>query len=152
MDVLTPEQRRRCMAAIGARDTKPELRLRKALHALGYRYRLHDATLPGRPDLVFPARQKIVFVHGCFWHRHRCKSGRSLPATRRRFWMKKLSDNTARDRRTMRALRKRAWSVFVAWECQLGRDHVENLLERVTTFLEDDGDRGRPARSPCRDR
>ena len=92
MDVLTPEQRQRCMASISGKNTKPELIVRKLLHSLGYRYRLHYSNLPGKPDLVFPGKRKVIFIHGCFWHRHDCKKGKSLPANNAVFWQKKLSD------------------------------------------------------------
>ena len=97
MDVLSPEQRVRCMAAVRSINTYPELQVRRIVHRLGYRYRLHVRELPGRPDLVFPSRRKVIFVHGCFWHRHNCPAGRSFPATRQEFWLKKLSRNRERD-------------------------------------------------------
>jgi DNA mismatch endonuclease (patch repair protein) len=135
MDVLSREERHRCMSAIRGQDTEPEIRLRKALHALGYRYRLHVASLPGKPDLVFVAKKKVVFVHGCFWHRHTCKSGRSVPATRKKFWSAKLQNNALRDRRNARILRKLGWTVLVVWECQLVPTRIRRLLSRVTAFL-----------------
>jgi DNA mismatch endonuclease (patch repair protein) len=136
MDVLTREERHRCMSAIRGQDTVPEIRLRKALHALGYRYRLHVASLPGKPDLVFVAKKKVIFVHGCFWHRHTCKSGRSTPSVRTNFWSTKLQNNTQRDRTNVRILRKLGWGVLVAWECQLRPTRIRNLLNRVIAFLE----------------
>lgn len=135
MDVLTREERHRCMSAIRGRDTVPEIRLRKALHALGYRYRLHVASLPGKPDLVFVAKKKVIFVHGCFWHRHTCKSGRSMPSVRTNFWFTKLQDNAQRDRSNIRILRKLGWSVLVVWECHLVPTRIRRLLNRVATFL-----------------
>ena len=123
------------MTAIRAENTKPELRFRKLLHRLGYRYRVHVASLPGTPDIVFPRRRKVIFIHGCFWHRHRCKAGRSTPATRRSFWLKKLNENVSRDHRTLRELRRLGWSPFVAWECQLRPARLESLLHRVELFL-----------------
>lgn len=123
------------MSAIRGQNTAPEIRLRKALHALGYRYRLHVASLPGKPDLVFVAKKRIIFVHGCFWHRHSCKSGRSVPATRKRFWSAKLEDNAQRDRRNVRILRKLGWDVLVVWECQVVPNRIRNLLNRVIAFL-----------------
>ena len=135
MDVLTPEQRRRCMSAVRGSDTKPELRLRRALHALGFRYRLHDRSLPGTPDLVFPGKGIVVFVNGCFWHRHNCKSGRSLPQTRGDFWQKKLRDNRNRDARNLRRIRELSWKVIVVWECQLEGRALDRTLRRVFGFL-----------------
>ena len=135
MDVLTREERHRCMSAICGQDTAPEMRLRKALHALGYRYRLHPASLPGKPDLVFPGRRKLIFVNGCFWHRHNCKSGRSAPSTRKSFWSAKLQKNAQRDRKNVRILRKLGWGVLVVWECQLGPCRIRRMLNRVIAFL-----------------
>ncbi|PYV20692.1 MAG: very short patch repair endonuclease [Acidobacteria bacterium] len=134
-DVLTPEQRSRCMSAVRDRNTVPELFLRRLLHSLGYRYRIHDSRLPGKPDLVFPKRRKAIFVHGCFWHRHNCKSGRSLPSTRRAFWTKKLQGNQKRDRRQALKLRKSGWKVLTVWQCQLKETKAEDTLSRVISFL-----------------
>lgn len=106
------------MALIGSKDTKPEMRVRKALHAAGLRYRLHDKKLPGTPDLVFSSRSLVLFVHGCFWHRHEgCSAGR-LPKTRQDFWGPKLSGNVERDRRNTKILEQLGWKVFVIWECE----------------------------------
>ena len=107
------------MRAVRSKDTTPELAVRKLAHALGYRFRLHRRELPGSPDLVFPGRRKVVFVHGCFWHRHAgCARGASTPATRRGFWEAKFARNVARDRRDRRRLRAAGWGVMVVWECQ----------------------------------
>ena len=130
-DVLTPEQRRRCMAAIRGKDTKPERVVRSLVHRMGYRFRLHRRDLPGKPDLVFPGRRKVVFVHGCFWHRHPGCRFATVPATRREFWMDKLGGNRRRDLRVQRELRRLGWGVMVVWECQtrdLGR--LEGRLRR----------------------
>jgi len=135
MDVLSPEQRRRCMAAVRSGNTRPEMRLRTSLHALGFRYRLHDGSLPGKPDLVFPGKKIVVFVHGCFWHRHDCKAGRSLPQTRGDFWQKKLADNRNRDVRNLRRIRELSWKVIVVWECQLEGKAMDRTLRRVIEFL-----------------
>ncbi len=135
-DVLTPEQRRFCMSRIKGRDTKPELAVRKLVHALGYRYRLHVRSLPGSPDLVFSSRRKVILVHGCFWHRHNCRYGRVMPATRRAFWKSKLEGNRERDGKNRRLLRKEGWGVLVVWECQTRK--TEWLLERILAFLEDE--------------
>src|SRR5688572_2978877 len=107
MDVHTRTQRSGNMAAIKGKDTKPEMIVRRLLHGMGYRYVLHGKTLPGRPDLVFPARRKIIFVHGCFWHMHACRWGRVIPATRTEFWQSKRGANVVRDRATQDALRLR---------------------------------------------
>ena len=134
MDVLTPEQRRRCMSAVRGRNTGPEKVVRKLVHALGYRYRLHCKSLPGQPDLVFSHRRKVIFVHGCFWHRHRCKRGRSTPVTRRRFWLEKFDNNKRRDARQGRKLRRLGWRVLVVWECQTR--NPELLAQRILRYLE----------------
>jgi DNA mismatch endonuclease (patch repair protein) len=133
VDVLTPEQRRRNMQRIRSKDTKPELRVRQLVHRLGYRFRLHGAKLPGRPDLVFAARRKVIFVHGCYWHMHACRYGRVVPATNAEFWQKKRSGNVVRDRVVRVALRKAGWTLLVIWECQV-RDE-ERVAKRVRDFL-----------------
>ena len=137
-DVLTPEQRRRCMASIRGKDTRPELIVRSLAHRMGYRFRLHRRDLPGKPDLVFAGRHRVVFVHGCFWHQHaRCRFA-TRPATRPAFWASKLDANIARDRRVRRRLAKLGWNVLVVWECQT-RD-LAQLESRLRKFL----DAGRP--------
>lgn len=118
VDVLTPSQRQLNMSRILAKDTKPEMLIRRGLHARGLRYRLHDRTLPGRPDLVFPKYHTAVFIHGCFWHAHGCALSK-LPATRQEFWRTKLSANAARDRKALHALKAAGWRVLVIWECAL---------------------------------
>lgn len=133
-DVLTRSQRSFCMSQIRGKHTNPELTVRRLLHSLGYRYRLHVRNLPGSPDLVFPSRRKLIFVHGCFWHRHRCKLGKPVPSTRRKFWVKKLTQNKLRDRFTRRQLRRVGWDVLTVWECQV-RD-IEGLTNRLSSFLD----------------
>ncbi|HEY1807942.1 MAG TPA: very short patch repair endonuclease [Acidobacteriaceae bacterium] len=119
MDVHTREQRSRNMAAIRSANTKPEVRVRSALHILGFRFRLHRKDLPGRPDIVLPKYRTVLFVHGCFWHCHRCKYGSVTPATRAEFWAAKRGGNVARDRRNAAALRKLGWRVLTLWECEV---------------------------------
>jgi DNA mismatch endonuclease (patch repair protein) len=119
------------MALIRNRDTKPEMIVRRLLHRLGYRYRLHRPDLPGKPDIVFGKRRKVIFIHGCFWHRHpdpTCRLAR-LPKTRLDFWGPKLSANADRDKRHEEALRQLGWNVMVVWECDLrDSEHLENKL------------------------
>ena len=122
------------MAAIRGKDTGPELTVRRVCTALGYRYRLHGRALPGKPDLVFASRRAVVFVHGCFWHRHFCRFGRVVPKTRAAFWRTKLEGNATRDSRTRARLRREGWRVLVVWECQL-RD-VEQLATQLRAFLD----------------
>lgn len=133
-DVHTPKQRRYNMSRIRGRDTKPEMIVRKAVHAMGYRFRLHQRNLPGKPDLVFPSRRKIIFVHGCFWHYHNCPAGRVKPKTNSDFWAEKIKQNTERDCKHMAALKSLGWDVLVVWECQI-RDKA-NTIKRITTFLD----------------
>lgn len=117
-DTLSPGERSERMSRIRGKDTAPELALRKALHALGLRYRLH-AKLPGKPDIVLPRHSAVVFVHGCFWHRHRGCRIATTPKSNTAFWREKFDRNVARDKRVRRQLRAAGWRVFVAWECQL---------------------------------
>jgi DNA mismatch endonuclease (patch repair protein) len=134
MDTLTPAERSARMALVRAKDTKPELMVRRFVHGMGYRYRLHRRDLPGTPDMVFPGRGKVIFVHGCFWHRHaRCALAR-LPKSRGDFWLPKLTANAERDARNGRALRQLGWGVLTIWECQL-RDTAA-LANRIRRFLD----------------
>ena len=123
------------MSLIRSRDTKPELIVRKAVWAAGFRYRLHGKGLPGRPDLVFSGLRTVVFIHGCYWHAHSCQKGR-IPAQNSRFWEEKFATNKARDRRNARRLRSEGWSVLTVWECALltskARDAaISKLLEAL---------------------
>jgi DNA mismatch endonuclease (patch repair protein) len=106
------------MAAIRSRNTKPEIKVRSALHKLGYRFRLHRSDLPGKPDIILSKHRMAIFVHGCFWHSHDCKYGNVIPQTRKEFWKKKRSDTIARDSRNVANLQKEGWRVFTVWECQ----------------------------------
>jgi DNA mismatch endonuclease (patch repair protein) len=106
------------MSRVRSKDTVPEWAVRRLVFALGYRYRLHDKTLPGKPDLVLPRHRKAIFVHGCFWHSHGCRASRHVPATRTHFWQEKLARNRARDQRALRALWQAGWQVLVVWECE----------------------------------
>jgi DNA mismatch endonuclease, patch repair protein len=135
VDVMTPAQRSAAMARIRSKDTKPELVVRRLLHSLGYRYRLHRSDLPGKPDLVFPRRRSVVFVNGCFWHGHGCKLS-SSPKTRSDYWADKISGNRARDRRNIRRLRNDGWHVCVVWECDTRASDLGGLARRLTRFLE----------------
>ena len=136
MDTLTSEQRSELMSRIRSRDTQPELRVRRLVHALGYRYRLYVGSLPGRPDLVFPGRGKAIFIHGCFWHRHlKCPMGSRVPKSRLDFWLPKLEGNGKRDLRNLRRLRRLGWSVMVVWECQTRSKRLEALTRRIVRFL-----------------
>jgi len=136
-DVLTLEQRRLNMSRIRGRDTKPEMLIRRGLHARGLRYRLQDRTLPGRPDLVFPKYRVVILVHGCFWHGHNCPLFR-LPATRADFWNTKISSNRNRDKKSHEALLAEGWRILTVWECSLkgpARWPVEVLLDSCMQFI-----------------
>ncbi|ULL01232.1 very short patch repair endonuclease [Bradyrhizobium sp. I71] len=133
MDTRTPEQRRMIMQSVGAKNTGPEMVVRKLLHRAGYRYRLHSARLPGKPDIVFPVRRKVIFVHGCFWHGHDCPKGR-LPKSRTDFWQAKLDRNKERDTSAIEQLELLGWTPCVIWQCET-KDAVP-LLRRLKFFLE----------------
>lgn len=126
-DKLTPERRSWNMSRIRGRDTGPERRVRSMLHRLGFRFTLRRKGLPGKPDIVMPARRTVVFVHGCFWHQHVGCQNAVLPKTRAEFWTAKLTGNTRRDRLNSAALRRLGWRVLVIWECEL---ESEAKLER----------------------
>ena len=133
-DVLTPKQRSACMRAVRGQDTTPEMLVRRTTHRMGFRYALHKKDLPGSPDLVFPARKKIIFVHGCFWHLHHCKAGQNAPSSNVSYWTAKREKNAARDRRHISALKRQGWRVLVIWECKT-KDR-EGLGDRIAAFLE----------------
>lgn len=135
VDTLTPKERSERMSRVRGADTKPEMLVRRLVHGMGYRYRLHRRDLPGTPDLVFASRRKVIFVHGCFWHRHPdpgCPLAR-LPKSRLDFWKPKLEGNKERDVRNQARLEELGWYVMVVWECQL-RD-VEAPRARIEEFL-----------------
>lgn len=137
MDVLTPEQRHHNMSRIRGRDTKPEMLLRRGLHAAGLRFRLCVAELPGRPDLIFPRYHAAVFVHGCFWHGHDCPLFK-LPATRTEFWTNKISGNRERDQRSLVALQSAGWRVLTVWECSMkgpARRPVADVVTCCAAFI-----------------
>lgn len=140
MDKLTPKQRSKNMSAVKSKDTKPEMFVRRSLHALGFRFRLHRRDLPGKPDIVFPSRRAVIFVNGCFWHGHTCKAG-ELPTTRRDFWEEKIDKNRERDTRNIDALRNAGWNVLTVWECELGEvdavSRIASWLNRVTRLESD---------------
>ena len=124
-DVLSPESRRYCMSRIRGVNTKPELHVRKLLFASGFRYRINVATLPGKPDLVFPKYRAVIFVHGCFWHGHGCHLFK-VPQTNQQFWLQKIRTNKDNDFRSQRQLRRDGWRVLTIWECALrGRQKLD---------------------------
>lgn len=133
MDVFTAEKRSNVMSRIRGRDTRPEMIVRRLAHRLGYRFRLHRRDLPGRPDLVFPSRRKVILVHGCFWHRHPGCRHATTPATNAAFWRSKFARNTERDRRVLQSLRTAGWDPLVVWECET-RD-VDRLASMIVDHL-----------------
>ena len=129
------------MSRIRDRNTKPEMKVRSLVHSMGYRYRLHRKDLPGKPDLVFPGRRKIIFIHGCFFHMHDCRYGRVVPKTNEETWRRKREGNVERDSRVMGELRELGWETLIIWECS-----TKNLCEidaKIRGFL---GPRGKPVR------
>jgi DNA mismatch endonuclease (patch repair protein) len=132
-DTLSTEERSRLMSRIRGKDTKPELVVRRLLHAMGYRFRLHRRDLPGRPDIVLPRHGVCIFVHGCFWHLHpNCKDAR-IPKTKRAWWQEKLEGNASRDKCHAATLRRIGWRVLTIWECQT--DKQEPLKKRLGRLL-----------------
>lgn len=135
MDTMTPAQRSQRMASIGPRNSRAEVLVRRWIHSLGYRFRLHDVNLPGSPDLVFASRRKAIFIHGCFWHRHnQCRLAR-MPKSRQAFWIPKLEGNRRRDARDRRALTRLGWRSLIIWECELS-DPMQVMFKSLV-FLEE---------------
>lgn len=133
LETAPDAQRRRTMAAVKGRDTKPEMIVRRAAHALGRRFRLHRKDLPGRPDLVFARDRKAIFVHGCFWHGHDCKRGARLPKTNVDYWQAKIARNVARDQAALKELAAAGWRTLVVWECET--KDAAALHDRLARFL-----------------
>jgi DNA mismatch endonuclease, patch repair protein len=133
-DRVAPDRRSFIMSKVGQKNTTPEMILRRALHARGFRYRLHRRDLPGSPDLVFPSRRKVIFVHGCFWHGHGCRWGMA-PKSRAEYWLPKMEANKARDNQALTLLREKGWQALVVWQCELR--NTAPTVERVIAFLDD---------------
>ncbi|RWM32604.1 MAG: DNA mismatch endonuclease Vsr [Mesorhizobium sp.] len=136
--MVTDPDRSRVMSLVKSRDTKPELVVRRLVHSMGYRFRLHRTDLPGKPDIVFPGRKAIVMVNGCFWHGHDCKRGARQPKANSEYWKAKVSRNVSRDARVVEALNLAGWRVLTVWECDLTdlaslRGKLHQFLERTTT-------------------
>lgn len=134
MDRITSAERSAQMALVKSKNTGPELVVRKLAHSLGYRYRLHGTRLPGKPDLVFAKRKKVIFVHGCFWHRHAGCRKASTPASNMDYWLPKFERTVERDRETAEALSTLGWSMLVVWECELKNPGA--LAEKLSAFLD----------------
>ena len=123
------------MSNITGKNTMPELIIRKALFSEGYRYRLHRKDLPGNPDIVFPSRNKVIFINGCFWHGHNCKKA-ALPETNKQFWKKKINGNVERDKTNSIKLKQMEWKSFVVWQCEIKKSTLEKKIKQIKTFLE----------------
>ena len=137
MDRFTATKRSEIMSQIKGSDTSVEIRVRSLLHNLGYRFRLHIGSLPGKPDIVLPEYRSVVFVHGCFWHGHKACGRASIPQTNKEFWTRKIGGNLDRDKRSVRQLRALGWKVLVVWQCQT--KNLALLEKRITTFSERTG-------------
>ncbi len=138
VDIVSPDTRSRMMAGIKGKNTRPELTIRKALHSLGFRYRLHDSRLPGKPDLIFPKYRAVILVHGCFWHGHDCHLFK-WPSSRKEFWRKKITRNQEKDSETLSGLQNDGWRILTLWECALKgrtRKPLEKVIENVSSWLE----------------
>lgn len=131
-DTVPQKTRSRIMRSVGTRNTGPEVAVRKLLSSLGYRYRLHRRDLPGTPDIVFAGRRKVVFVHGCFWHGHRCRYGK-LPKSKIEYWRPKIENNRKRDAKNMKSLRDEGWKAAVVWQCELRNER--NAQKKLKAFL-----------------
>ena len=127
------EQRSRNMSAIKSKNTKPEIAVRKLLHSMGYRFRLHRKDLPGSPDIVLPKYKTVIFVHGCFWHRHENCKYASTPKTRKEFWNKKFNDNILRDKKNLEILSSLGWKIIIIWECEIRNKKInlEQIIKNV---------------------
>lgn len=136
-DNVSPETRSQIMARVKSKGMKPEMKVRRLLHGLGYRYRLHRSDLPGQPDLVFPSRRKVVFVNGCFWHNHSGCPRVRVPVANRNYWLSKLSRTKTRDERNIGLLKGSGWAVMTVWECQLR--NMDSVAKQLVDFIEDAG-------------
>jgi len=134
VDTLTPSRRSWLMSQVRQKDTKPEMVVRRLIHSMGFRYRLHGKELPGRPDLVFSKSKRVIFVHGCYWHRHDCKKA-SMPSSNVEYWKKKFAENVARDNKVLSELASLGWASMVVWECET-RD-ADALALSLSAFLQD---------------
>jgi len=134
MDTVSAKRRSEIMALVKSKGTRPEVAVRKMVFGMGYRYRLNRSELPGKPDLVFPGRKKVIFVHGCFWHRHEGCPNARIPKSRVEFWKRKLERNAQRDREVQVELERMGWEYLIIWECEL--KDMEAIASRVKSFLE----------------
>ncbi|WP_181299123.1 very short patch repair endonuclease [Pseudomonas sp. Q2-TVG4-2] len=133
VDTISADERSRIMSLVKGKNTRPEMLVRRLVHGAGFRYRLHDAKLPGKPDLVFSRKRKVIFVHGCFWHRHGGCALARTPKSNKEFWLAKLDGNKARDEVNLRKLHDAGWETLVVWECELRK--LDALERRLRAFL-----------------
>lgn len=133
MDTISIEKRRLIMSRVKGADTQPEKIVRSMLHKMGYRFRIHRKDLPGKPDIVLPKYKSIIFIHGCFWHRHNCSNGVRVPKSNQEYWIPKLENNKIRDEKNQTILLKNGWKILIVWECML-KDKVK-LTELLKNFL-----------------
>ncbi|MCK9264720.1 MAG: DNA mismatch endonuclease Vsr [Deltaproteobacteria bacterium] len=136
-DVFSTEKRSWIMSRVRSQDTAPEMKVRSITHRLGYRYRLHRKDLPGNPDLVFPSRKKVIFVHGCFWHGHDCSRGGRIPKANTKYWQGKINKNIERDKKNQEALQSLGWETLIIWECDL--KDPDKVILCITKYLSMDG-------------
>jgi DNA mismatch endonuclease (patch repair protein) len=134
---MTPEERSRHMSKIRGKDTKPEMVVRRFLHLNGFRYRLHDKSLPGRPDIKLPKYNAVIFIHGCFWHGHSDCRIYQMPKSRVAFWSKKITTNAERDKKGVATLREMGWKVFILWECELKPTKREAVLNTLIARIKE---------------
>ena len=137
---MTPEQRFKCMSHNRAKNTGPELKLRHALWRQGFRYRVNDKKLPGKPDIVLPKYRTVIFIHGCFWHGHKGCKYYTVPKTNTAFWVAKVSRNQERDQEVWRQLEAKGWFVIVVWECQLKKERLQETIEDVASEIRKNGE------------
>lgn len=140
-DIMTKEERSVRMSRIHSTSTKPEIELRRALWRLGFRYKVNDNKLPGKPDIVLPKYRTVVFVHGCFWHGHKGCSMSHIPETNTDFWIDKIVRNQERDQKVWRQLEAKEWGVIIVWECQLKKAMIQKTVETVATEICQNGER-----------
>jgi DNA mismatch endonuclease (patch repair protein) len=134
-DVFSKEKRSWVMSRVRGKGTSPEIKVRSLTHRLGYRFRLHRKELPGKPDLVFPSRKKVIFVHGCFWHGHDCPRGKRIPKANSRYWIEKMRKNIERDAKNQVELQSLGWNVLVVWECEM--KNLDKVACKINEYLSD---------------
>ena len=134
MDTITAEKRSKNMRKIRSKDTKPEMYVRRLIYSMGYRYRLHYKKLPGKPDLVFIGRKKVIFVHGCFWHRHSCSKGSRVPKSNTEYWISKIGKNKECDLKNQKLLNDLGWDFLIIWECEIKKEN--DLVAKIINFLD----------------